>query len=70
MQIYLEDSWLAYHQVLFIDLSQNEVQSSDKSHIKTNIRNWSNLERSRTDRSIIEVKDPGVHVFFFKSLYY
>lgn len=37
MQISLEDSWLAYHQVLFIDLSQNEVQSSGKSCIKTNI---------------------------------
>lgn len=37
MQISLEGSWLAYHQVLFIDLSQNEVQSSGKSHIKTNI---------------------------------
>lgn len=37
MQISLGDSWLAYHQVLFIDLSQNEVQSSGKSYIKTNI---------------------------------
>lgn len=37
MQISLEDYCLAYHQVLFIDLSQNGVQSTGKGHIKTNI---------------------------------
>lgn len=43
MQISLEDYGLAYYQVLFIDLSQNGIQSTGKSHIKTNVLEISHI---------------------------